>query len=84
MPDTFAATPLFESVRCVFLTGFRRVDDDVGRKLDTKLLVLDGSRAPFHPPAVRELYVTVLEEDATTWHCWTTSSNTPWDARRVS
>ena len=36
-----------------------------GRKLDIKLLVLDVSRAHFHPPAVRELYITLPDEDAT-------------------
>ena len=36
-----------------------------GQKLDIKLLVLDISRAHFHPPAVRELYITLPEEDST-------------------
>ena len=38
--------------------SFRLVDDDMARKLDIQLLVLDC-----HPPAVREQ--TLPEEDAT-------------------
>ena len=63
MQGTFAATLPLESLKYVFhwIQTHRRRH---GRKLDIKLLVLDVSRAHFHPPAVRELYIT-LHEDAT-------------------
>ena len=62
MQCSFAATPPLERLRCVFhwVQTCRRRH---GRKFDIKLLVLDVSRAHFHPPAVRELYITLPEED---------------------
>ena len=64
MQGTFAATPPLESLKYVFhwIQTRRRSH---GRKLDIKLLVLDVSRAHLHPPAVRELYITLPDEDAT-------------------
>ena len=64
MQGTFAATPPLESLKYVshWIQTRRRRH---GRKLDIKLLVLDVSRAHFHPPAVRELFFTLPDEDAT-------------------
>ena len=83
MQSTFAATPPMESLSYV-LHWVKTCRRRHGRKLDIKLLVLDVSRAHFHPPASRELYITLSEEKRKTWHGWTTSSNTPWDGRRGS
>ena len=58
-------------------TGFRPVDDDKGGSSTFKLLVLDVSRAHFHPPAVRAL----PEWAATPGMVGTTSSNLLCDAR---
>ena len=62
MTGTFAATPPTESLRFMlsrFATRQQRGVDN-----DLKMLVLDISRAHFHPPAKREIYVDLPEEDA--------------------
>jgi len=64
MQGTFAATPPLESLRYLFhwATTVKRRGS---RKLKIKMLVLDVSRAHFHAPAVRELYITLPAEDST-------------------
>ena len=64
MEGTFAATPPLEALRYVFhwMTTVRRRN---GRKVQMKMIVLDVSRAHFHPKAVRETYIELPEEDAT-------------------
>ena len=64
MEGTFAATPPLEALRYVFywMTTVRRRK---GRKVQMKMIVLDVSRAHFHPKAVRETYIELPEEDAT-------------------
>ena len=64
MQSTFAATLPLQSLRYV-LHWVHTCRRQHGRKLDKKLLVLDGSRAHIHQPAVRELYITLPEEDET-------------------
>ena len=61
---TFAATPPLEALRYLLswsMTKRRRS----GRWIRIVILVLDVSRAHFHPPAVRELYIDLPEEDFT-------------------
>ena len=63
MQGTFAATPPLEGLRYLFhwtVTKHRWK----GRVKEMKILVMDVSRAHFHPPSVRELYITLPEEDA--------------------
>ena len=64
MQGTFAATPPLEGLRYLFhwvQTKRRRR----GVNIVIKILILDVSRAHFHPPAVRELYIRLPDEDYT-------------------
>ena len=63
MQGTFAATPPLESLRYMFhyMTTRRRRR---GAPIKLKMLVMDVSRAHFHPPAVRELYINLPDEDS--------------------
>ena len=62
MQGTFAATPPLESLKYMFhyMTTRRRRR---GASVKMKMLVMDVSRAHFHPPAVRELYIDLPSED---------------------
>ena len=63
MDGTFAPTPPIEAMRYLFhwmATTHRRN----GQRLEMKMIVLDVSRAHFHPEAVRECYVELPEEAA--------------------
>ncbi len=64
MQGTFAATPPLESLRYVlhWIATIRRRNR---LKVRIKMLVLDVSRAHFHAPSVRELYIDLPEEDHT-------------------
>jgi len=59
MSGTFAATPPTESLRFM-LSDFMTRRRSKGRRC---LMVLDVSRAHFHPPATRELYIQLPDED---------------------
>ena len=62
MTGTFAATPPTESLRFMLSRFATRQQRGVDSNL--KMLVLDISRAHFHPPAKREIYIDLPEEDA--------------------
>ena len=66
MDGTFAPTPPIEALRYLFhwmATTHRRN----GQRLEMKMIVLDVSRAHFHPEAVRECYVV-----------WNSQKKIPW------
>ena len=62
LAGTFAATPPLEALRyCLsFMATVHRVN---GRRVELKMLVIDVSRAHFHPYASREVYIEVPPED---------------------
>ena len=62
MQGTFASTPPLESLRYIF-HWVQTIKHRRGKRVRIKLLVLDVSRAHFHPPAVREVYITLPPED---------------------
>ena len=62
MTGTFAATPPTESLR--FMLSRFTTRQQKGVESNLKMLVLNISRAHFHPPAKRELYIDLPEEDA--------------------
>ena len=63
MSGTFAATPPTESLRFM-LSSFMTKRVKSGRQIQSVLGVLDVSRAHFHPPAEREIYIDLPAEDA--------------------
>ena len=62
MSGTFAATPPTESLRFM-LSNFMTRRTRKGRRQELTLGVLDVSRAHFHPPAEREVYIDLPAED---------------------
>ena len=62
MTGTFAATPPTETLRFM-ISNFMTDRWKRGKKMNRVLLVLDVSRAHFHPAATREVYVRLPEED---------------------
>ena len=69
MEGTFAATPPLEAFKYLLsslMTVRRR--GPLRRRAKRKMLVLDVSRAHFHAPAVREVYVKLPEEDRLEGH----------------
>ena len=58
----FAATPPLECLKFI-LSSAQTERRRHGRIVKVKILVLDVSRAHFHPPAVREVYVDLPPED---------------------
>ena len=62
MTCTFAATPPWECVR--MLLSLALVVGPTDRRPRKKILLLDASRARFHPEIRRKLYIELPEEDA--------------------
>ena len=63
MSGTFAATPPTESLRFM-LSNFMTMRFKTRQRKQLTLGVLDVSRAHFHPPAEREVYIDLPAEDA--------------------
>ena len=62
MEGTFAATPPLEALRYV-LHWAATIHRRNGRRVELKMIVLDVSRAHFHPKSVRETYIELPAED---------------------
>ena len=64
MENTFAATPPLESLKYLLSRFQSRRRGPTRSPGERKILVLDVSRAHFHPKCRRELYIRLPEEDA--------------------
>ncbi|CAK0837788.1 unnamed protein product [Prorocentrum cordatum] len=64
MENTFAATPPLESLKYLLSRFQSRRMGPTRNPGERKILVLDVSRAHFHPKCRRELYIRLQEEDA--------------------
>ena len=64
MENTFAATPPLESLKYLLSRFQSRRRGPARSPGERKILVLDVSRAHFHPKCRRELYIRLPEEDA--------------------
>ena len=64
MENTFAATPPLESLKYLLSRFQSRRRGPTRSAGERKILVLDVSRAHFHPKCRRELYIRLPEEDA--------------------
>jgi len=62
MSGTFAATPPTEALRFM-LSNFMTRKVRAGKRKELVMTVLDVSRAHFHPPAEREVYIDLPPED---------------------
>ena len=58
--DVFAPTPPFESLRMLFSLGMTAEE---GKTEPDAFMVLDATRAHFHSPATRKVYVKLSDED---------------------
>ena len=63
LEDTFAGTPPWEAIKLV-LSRAMTLTRGQGSRVRKKVLVLDISRAHFHPLVRRELYIRLPAEDA--------------------
>ena len=62
--DTFAATPPIEALRVMLALGVMELEEDQDSDGEIVLSFMDVSRAHFHSPSRRDMYVELCPEDA--------------------
>ena len=62
LEDTFAGTPPWEGIRMVLSKAMTKTRNAHGGFREKKILILDISRAHFHPLAKRKLFIRLPQE----------------------
>ena len=63
LEDTFAGTPPWEGIKMVLSKAMTKSKNPNGGFRKKKVLILDISRAHFHPPAKRRLFIRIPQGD---------------------